>query len=276
MNTVGRNTGQHAAYVGSWIKALQEDPLEIFRAAADAERIQDYVLALEQKQVQDLLNHPITLAGDNAVITELRKTDELTAYQAIPNIEQLQTPADYEQAPDKGAALGREDKTYIQVPYSEKNQAKALGAKWDRGLQSWYVPAHVDLDLFIKWPRTTETTKTERQYLAVPYTERNSAKNAGALWDKKAKSWYAEKNADMDILKQWLPENVRDQQPPAMAPREEFAEALASLGCLITGDHPIMDGQTHRIATITDAPTLFKSLALWFLIYQIMNKTLPC
>ena len=44
---------QHAAYVGSWIKALKNDPMEIFRAAADAERIQNYVLGLEQKQVQE-------------------------------------------------------------------------------------------------------------------------------------------------------------------------------------------------------------------------------
>jgi antirestriction protein ArdC/phage/plasmid primase-like uncharacterized protein len=252
---IGHDPGQHAAYVGSWIKALQEDPLEIFRAAADAERIQGFLLALEQKQEQDLLENPNTLAGDNAVDREFIETEQLAAnQQQTPKIEQQQTQTDYEQALDKGVALGREEKTYIQVPYTEKNQAKALGAKWDRGLQSWYVPAHVDLDLFVKWPQTTETTKTERQYLAVPYTERNSAKNAGALWDKKAKSWYAGENADMDILKQWLPENVKDQQAPAMAPREEFTEALASLGCIITGDHPMMDGQTHRISTVGDKP----------------------
>lgn len=50
---IGHDPGQHVAYVGSWIKALQEDPLEIFRAAADAEKIQAFVLAFEQKQVQD-------------------------------------------------------------------------------------------------------------------------------------------------------------------------------------------------------------------------------
>jgi antirestriction protein ArdC len=50
---IGHDPGQHVAYVGSWIKALQEDSLEIFRAAADAEKIHDYVLAFEQKQVQE-------------------------------------------------------------------------------------------------------------------------------------------------------------------------------------------------------------------------------
>lgn len=44
--------GQHAAYVGFWIKTLRDDPLEIFRAVADAEKIQAFVLGLEQEQVQ--------------------------------------------------------------------------------------------------------------------------------------------------------------------------------------------------------------------------------
>lgn len=55
---IGHDPGQHAAYVGSWIKALQDDPLEVFRAAADAEKIHHYVLAFEQKQVQDQDQQP--------------------------------------------------------------------------------------------------------------------------------------------------------------------------------------------------------------------------
>lgn len=47
---IGHDPGQHAAYVGSWIKALKEDPREIFRAAADAEKISNYVMAFEQER----------------------------------------------------------------------------------------------------------------------------------------------------------------------------------------------------------------------------------
>jgi antirestriction protein ArdC/phage/plasmid primase-like uncharacterized protein len=47
---VGHDPGQHAAYVGSWIKAIHDDPLEIFRAAADAEKIQGHLLGLEVRQ----------------------------------------------------------------------------------------------------------------------------------------------------------------------------------------------------------------------------------
>jgi len=47
---------QHAAYVKSWVKALKDDPREIFRAAADAEKIHRFVMEfdlqrkLEQEQ----------------------------------------------------------------------------------------------------------------------------------------------------------------------------------------------------------------------------------
>lgn len=50
---VGHDPSQHAAYVGSWVKALKEDPREIFRAAADAEKISAFVMAFEHEQVQE-------------------------------------------------------------------------------------------------------------------------------------------------------------------------------------------------------------------------------
>ncbi len=45
---VGHDPSQHVAYVASWIKVLRDDPLEIFRAASDAEKIQDFVLSFEK------------------------------------------------------------------------------------------------------------------------------------------------------------------------------------------------------------------------------------
>ena len=82
----------------------------------------------------------------------------------------------------------------------------------------------------------------QRLYLAVPYLERKAAKTAEAKWDSIAQSWYAGPQADMKQLKRWLPENVKSEQLPAMTPREEFAEALRSVGCIVEGEHPLMDG----------------------------------
>ena len=47
---VGHDPSRGAAYVEAWIRALQEDPREIRRAAADAQRISDYVLARSRKR----------------------------------------------------------------------------------------------------------------------------------------------------------------------------------------------------------------------------------
>lgn len=49
---IGHDPGQHTAYIGSWIKALKEDPNEIFRASRDAEKIVGFMKGLVQEQEQ--------------------------------------------------------------------------------------------------------------------------------------------------------------------------------------------------------------------------------
>lgn len=41
--------------------------------------------------------------------------------------------------------------TYLYVPFEEKDEAKALGAKWDKENKLWYAPQGTDLDKFSKW-----------------------------------------------------------------------------------------------------------------------------
>ena len=39
----------------------------------------------------------------------------------------------------------------LQVPFSQKEQAKALGAYWSSEKCAWYVPYGVDVHLFRRW-----------------------------------------------------------------------------------------------------------------------------
>ena len=398
---IGHDPGQHAAYVGNWIKALQDDPLEIFRAAADAEKIQDYVLGLAQqlKQQQDqqpdqplakaqaLPNHPeaffdsngmlrdwntadamppdwqgiarrndtlfligreggersftalhsktmldvrqevaampsrppeaieaiaehhpnnphnpheqgakLAEAVENAVRRDPNSTDEQmsAAQKARKDAQTLAVLGDADmqrriaqferergqqqadaQIPSQLKAEAPAQKIFLQVPFREKDEARALGAKWDRQAQSWYALAGSDAGRFAKWAQdgaspavntlkaepTTEGARQdpqatqERQYLAVPYGERIAAKAAGAQWDKAAKSWYAGEKADMQKLARWKPENMPNLQGPSMSPHEEFADALRSVGCVVSGEHPLMDGQKHRISVEGEKPS---------------------
>jgi antirestriction protein ArdC len=47
---IPHDPSQHAAYVASWIKSLKDDKNEVFKAAADASKALDYVLALERER----------------------------------------------------------------------------------------------------------------------------------------------------------------------------------------------------------------------------------
>lgn len=42
-------------------------------------------------------------------------------------------------------------KIYLNVPYAEKDAAKALGAKWDAAHKKWYAPTGKDIALFTQW-----------------------------------------------------------------------------------------------------------------------------
>lgn len=43
------------------------------------------------------------------------------------------------------------DRIHLNVPFSQKDQAKSLGARWDPVAKKWYVTAGVDLALFTPW-----------------------------------------------------------------------------------------------------------------------------
>lgn len=147
--------------------------------------------------------------------------------------------------------------TYIKCPYSEKNQAKALGAKWDGDNKLWYVPAGLDLTKFEKWltpdrqtsqskPQTTVATQSdERIYLYTQPSDNDALqqlKRQGIIkFDPPLKLWYANKT-NVDAVKQWT---IRPNMPTA---EQALGEHLRNLGINVEAGHPIIDGRPHRLA----------------------------
>lgn len=119
---IPHDPGQHAAYVGSWVKALKEDPFEIVRACRDAEQIKKYILELDMKKE----------LGQEQVVKTPEKNLESDNHTA-----EMPAPA--------------AEKTFLAVPYKEKEQAKKLGARWDKENKLWYVPEGENLALFDRW-----------------------------------------------------------------------------------------------------------------------------
>ncbi len=65
---IGHDPGQHAAYVKTWIKNLQEDPKEILRAAKDADRITAFILDFERARAAEPESVPVSEPGRVPVI----------------------------------------------------------------------------------------------------------------------------------------------------------------------------------------------------------------
>jgi putative DNA primase/helicase len=126
---IGHHPGHHVAYVGSWIRVLERDPREIFRAAADAERIAVCIRAFEIEQ--ELQSDQAREAGGfqaSDTSAAVSGPDDLAT--AAPAAAEVRAPTLIRE--DHPAMTTSDDRTYLAVPYDEKDDAKALGAKWDR------------------------------------------------------------------------------------------------------------------------------------------------
>jgi len=58
-------------------------------------------------------------------------------------------------------------KTYLNVPFSQKDAAKALGAKWDASKKKWYAPSSIDIVLFKKWNQGTGTLSQQKSKITL-------------------------------------------------------------------------------------------------------------
>ncbi len=210
------------AYLKSWAKAIRDEPSFLYNAVKEADKAAKLILG-------------------NELIME-KETSEINV--------------------DKNNSV-----TYINVPKAEKDEAKSLGAKWDRNNMCWFVPADVNISLFEKWEKVNEQDlasrkeqmqqnkiayKQEKKYiLAVPYDEKDQAKTLGAEWDKDGKFWYC-KNEEKEKFFKWDIKNIDNkvQYDMPLNIEEEFLDRIKSAGVL--ENTVIADGQKHRIAVDGD------------------------
>jgi ribonuclease HI len=55
-------------------------------------------------------------------------------------------------------------KTFLQVPYKEKDTAKALGARWSPAHKLWYVEDVQDIKVFMKWIAPLDRMGAKKYY----------------------------------------------------------------------------------------------------------------
>ncbi len=325
-------------FADQWVQVIEKSPFEILNAAKDAEKIKGFIMEfdktlekaqeLEQGQEIEPAENTLAEAKEQARRTEHVQTaeqseqEEKQAEQAPKKErkEMIKLSVSYDDK-DEAKALGAKwskqeqswyvlegtdlqpfykwlpkekkvelimaSRDYLDVPREEKDEAKALGAKWDKYQKAWYVEKGTDLEPFAKWnkldltvrnvsktaeqtpkeqavsqtaePKQEQTEKEvsaeqnpaqDKTFIAVPYDERKDAKALGAKWDAENKSWYVEKGADLNTFKEWLVDEntVVPAKQESISPEIEFAQHCRANGLDV--DTPIMDGQIHRVPLI--------------------------
>lgn len=174
--------------------------------------------------------------------------------------------------------------TKLNTPYAEKNQAKALGAKWDNANKTWYAPAGLDLNKFEKWlPKEKEQSKQSSDKLAnspaqTPQGQTNAIPQAQRLYlytrpsdnekmqelkaqgiikfDLPNKLWYAHKD-NAEAVKEWT------TRPNVPTPEQALTDHLRSMGIKVDAGHPIFDERPHRLSNdgSTDKNVMYHAYA---------------
>jgi hypothetical protein len=89
--------------------------------------------------------------------------------------------------------------TWLELPYEEKDQAKALAPiRWDAERRQWYVPPQVDRTPLRQWIK-------RRIHLNCGFLEKDIAKSRGARWDATIGKWFfTEPGMDREQFAEWL------------------------------------------------------------------------
>ena len=71
------------------------------------------------------------------------------------------------------------DMVVLEVSYSEKDQAKQMGAKWNMDLKKWVCDEKNDSCINVFEP----------VYIDIKYEHKDMAKSRGAKWNVQKKKW---------------------------------------------------------------------------------------
>ena len=85
------------------------------------------------------------------------------------------------------------DKIYFDVPFEQKETAKAAGLRWDSTIRKWYAASAEIAEAFSLSVQGSADApvETERYYFKVPFLQKDRAKAMGMRFDGIRKLWFA-------------------------------------------------------------------------------------
>lgn len=115
----------------------------------------------------------------------------------------------------------KKERAYFDVPYEQRQEAKALGCKWDKDNKKWFIneatPERieamdkagfktVEVQKNLESVQKNENAETKQKILLiVPFEEKDLAKELGAKFDRETKSWYVPEGMDLEPFERWKP-----------------------------------------------------------------------
>lgn len=284
-NYLENNGFEKGINVGSYRKQIDDNNLLVVGVANDVS-IQSVAnnQAKEQETVLSSLTQNLSEDDIKQAFSQSKLWQVHLGQSVQPTIQAEQptqpTPvAQQQQATAYTPNISQYD-TKLNTPYAEKNQAKALGAKWDNVNKTWYAPAGLDLNKFEKWlvqdrqisqSNNTPNQKpqqgrlgfvqpTDRLYLHTKPSDNDKMQELKAQgiikFDLTHKLWFTHKD-NTDIVRQWA------TRPNVPTPEQALKEHLESMGVVVPTGHPIFDEQSHRLSNqgSTDKNVMYHAYA---------------
>ena len=136
-------------------------------------------------------------------------------------------------------------KVYFDVPYEQRQEAKALGCKWDKDNKKWFIseatPERIEVmdkagfktveveQKNLESVQKIENAETKQKtLLSVPFEEKDLAKELGAKFDRETKNWYVPEGMDLEPFERWKP-TLQHEKMWIKAPYE-MHEQIKKLG----------------------------------------------
>ena len=89
-----------------------------------------------------------------------------------------------------------DSKTYLNVPFAQKDEAKELGARWDAVEKKWFVPSDKDITLFARWKTDSGAVGSPRPKASSSKIDSSSKKTATGVKTHAADKDFVAYNGD--------------------------------------------------------------------------------
>ncbi|WP_031579288.1 DUF5710 domain-containing protein [Ruminobacter sp. RM87] len=116
----------------------------------------------------------------------------------------------------------KKERAYFDVPYEQRQEAKALGCKWDKNSKKWFISeatperieamekagfktVEVEQENLESVQKNENAETKQKTLLSVPFEEKDLAKELGAKFDRETKSWYVPEGMDLEPFERWKP-----------------------------------------------------------------------